>query len=66
MSSMGELVGEEDFSLLFHKGQKENFCFSKIGNDFLLIIIFSNEISLGLLRLKIKDIIDSLIAVLEK
>ena len=66
MSSMGKLVGEDDFSLLFHKGQKENFCFSKISDDFLLINIFSNELALGLLRLKITEIVDRLKGILEK
>ena len=41
--------------MLFHKGKKENIHFNKINADFLLITIFSNELSLGFLRLKVGE-----------
>ena len=50
---MAKIIGECEFSLLFHKGKKENIHFNKIAADFLLITIFSNEISLGFLMLKV-------------
>ncbi len=61
MSSMAKIVGENEFSLLFHKGKKENFYFSKVNDDFLLINIFNNQISLGLLRLKVAKVIEDLL-----
>jgi predicted regulator of Ras-like GTPase activity (Roadblock/LC7/MglB family) len=64
MSSMASIVGEDEFSLLFHKGQKDNIFFSKVSDDFLLINIFSNHISLGLLRLKMTKIIEEIISIL--
>lgn len=53
VSAMAKIIGEDDFSLLFHKGEKENINFSKIMDDFLLITIFDKEISLGFLRLRV-------------
>jgi predicted regulator of Ras-like GTPase activity (Roadblock/LC7/MglB family) len=55
VDAMAKIIGEEGFSLLFHKGQKGNIYFSKIAMEFLLIVIFGKEISLGFLRLKVDD-----------
>jgi len=65
MSSMARIVGEDEFSLLFHKGEKDSIYFSKINDDFLLINIFCNQISLGYLRLKVAKVTEDLIPVLD-
>jgi predicted regulator of Ras-like GTPase activity (Roadblock/LC7/MglB family) len=64
VSTMAKLVGEDEFSLLFHKGQKENIHFSKVTGDFLMITIFGKEISLGFLRLKVTEATEKLVQVL--
>ncbi len=60
VDTMAKIVGEEEFSLLFHKGENENIHFSKVDNDFLLITIFGKEVSLGLLRLKVAEAVDKI------
>ena len=65
VSAMAQMIGEEDFSLLFHKGEKESIHFSKILNDFLLINIFGHDISLGLLRLKVTESIEKIEKILK-
>ena len=60
VSAMAKIIGEDEFSLLFHKGKKENIHFSKVSEDFLLITIFGNRVSLGLLRLKVTETIDQI------
>lgn len=65
VSAMAQMIGEEDFSLLFHKGEKESIHFSKVLTDFLLIIIFGHEISLGLLRLKVTESIEKIEKILK-
>jgi predicted regulator of Ras-like GTPase activity (Roadblock/LC7/MglB family) len=55
VDTMAKIVGEQEFSLLFHKGENENIHFSKVLNDFLLITIFSKKVTLGLLRLKVAE-----------
>ncbi|HVO67589.1 MAG TPA: roadblock/LC7 domain-containing protein [Syntrophales bacterium] len=64
MRSMAKIAGEEEFSLLFHRGQKENIYLSAVSDDFLLFVIFNNEMPLGLLRLKVAKVIGELIGVL--
>ncbi len=55
VSAMAQIVGEEEFSLLFHKGADENLHFSKISVELLLITKFGNDESLGFLRMKISE-----------
>ena len=40
VDAMAKLVGEEEFSLLFHKGQESSIHFSKIDEELLLISMF--------------------------
>jgi predicted regulator of Ras-like GTPase activity (Roadblock/LC7/MglB family) len=56
VSAMAKIIGEDEFSLLFHKGKDENIHFSKIPADFLLITIFGNDLSLGFLRLRVAEV----------
>lgn len=63
VDTMAKLVGENEFSLLFHKGEKESIHFSKVKKDFLLISIFGTKVSLGLLRLKVAEAIEKISAI---
>jgi len=65
VSAMAKIIGEGEFSLLFHKGKKENIHFNKIVTEFLLITIFSNDISLGFLRLKVAEAAEKITKILE-
>jgi predicted regulator of Ras-like GTPase activity (Roadblock/LC7/MglB family) len=55
VGAMANIVGEDDFSLLFHRGKDVNVHFTNILNDYLLIDIFDNGLSLGFLRLIVAD-----------
>jgi predicted regulator of Ras-like GTPase activity (Roadblock/LC7/MglB family) len=56
MSEIAKLIGETEFSLLFHKGKQDNIYFTKMGRSFILVTVFGNDISLGLMRLKVSDV----------
>ncbi|MBA3007074.1 MAG: roadblock/LC7 domain-containing protein [Proteobacteria bacterium] len=60
VDAMAKLVGETEFSLLFHKGQDSNIHFSKIDDELLLITMFGRDISLGFLRLNVVEAIDQI------
>ena len=60
VDTMAKIVGENEFSLLFHKGEKESIHFSRVNNEFLLISIVGKELSLGLLRLKIGEAVEKI------
>ena len=60
VDAMAKLVGEQEFSLLFHKGQDSNIHFSKIDEELLLISMFGKDISLGFLRLNVVGVIEQI------
>jgi predicted regulator of Ras-like GTPase activity (Roadblock/LC7/MglB family) len=64
MSCMAQIIGEDEFSLLFHKGEKENIYFCKVNEELLLVNVFNNQISLGFLRLKMSKVVEELLEVL--
>ncbi len=66
VDAMAKLVGEQEFSLLFHKGQNSNIHFSKIDDDLLLISMFGKEISLGFLRLNVVEVIERIRKIWDK
>jgi len=51
---LAKLIGEKEFSILFHEGEKENLHISIIDQRVILVIIFDNRSSLGLVRLRVK------------
>jgi len=65
VDAMARLVGESEFSLLFHKGEKSSIHFSKVNEDTLLITMFNKDISLGLVRLKVAETVKEIIGVLD-
>lgn len=63
IDAMAKLVGESEFSLLFHKGENTSIHFSKVDDDILLVMIFDSKVSLGLLRLKSAESIKKINAI---
>ncbi len=59
-----KLVGETEFTLLFHKGEKSSIHFSKVDDETLLITMFKKDISLGLVRLKVAETIKKISTIL--
>jgi predicted regulator of Ras-like GTPase activity (Roadblock/LC7/MglB family) len=64
VSEIAKIIGETDFSLLFHKGEKDSIHFSRVADDLLLITVFGKEVSLGFLRLKVAEAIKKIKALL--
>jgi predicted regulator of Ras-like GTPase activity (Roadblock/LC7/MglB family) len=57
VSAMARMVGDNDFALIFHKGEYKSIHFRKVMSNLLIVSIFGNEFSLGLLRLKMNKAI---------
>jgi predicted regulator of Ras-like GTPase activity (Roadblock/LC7/MglB family) len=51
---LAKLIGEREFSILFHEGEKDNLHISIVGQRVILVVIFDNRTSLGLVRLRVK------------
>jgi len=64
--SLARLIGEKDFSSLYHEGEKDNLHLSMIGEKIILVVIFDERSSLGLVRLRVKKHAGELTAALER
>ena len=51
---LAKIVGEEDFPIHFHQGQRDNLHISIIASRIILVLIFDERSSLGLVRLRVK------------
>jgi predicted regulator of Ras-like GTPase activity (Roadblock/LC7/MglB family) len=63
-AEIARMLGEEEFTLLFHKGRSENVYFSAIGEHVIMVTLFDDKTSLGLIRLQINKIVDELSKIL--
>jgi predicted regulator of Ras-like GTPase activity (Roadblock/LC7/MglB family) len=63
-AEIARMLGEEEFTLLFHKGRSENVYFSAIGEHVIMVTLFDDRTSLGLIRLQINKVIDELTIIL--
>lgn len=52
---MARLLGEDEFSVLFHQGKRDNIQLTLIGNRTLLATIFDNQTTIGMVRLYAKE-----------
>jgi predicted regulator of Ras-like GTPase activity (Roadblock/LC7/MglB family) len=57
---LAKLIGEKEFSILFHEGERDNLHISVIGGRVILVVIFDSRSSLGLVRLRVKKASDEL------
>jgi predicted regulator of Ras-like GTPase activity (Roadblock/LC7/MglB family) len=62
---LARLIGEKDFSTLFHEGVRDNLHISLVASRVILVIIFDNRSSLGLVRLRVKKSSEELTKVFE-
>ena len=51
---LAKLIGEKEFAVLFHEGEKENIHISIVSGKVILVVIFDERSSLGLVRLRVK------------
>jgi len=60
---IARLLGEKEFTILFHEGEKDNIHISLIGQRIILVVIFDKRSSLGLVRLRVKKASESLVRI---
>jgi predicted regulator of Ras-like GTPase activity (Roadblock/LC7/MglB family) len=62
---MAELIGEKEFPTLSHEGERESIHICVIGRV-LLVVIFDDRSSLGLVKLRVKQVTPELHAIFEE
>jgi predicted regulator of Ras-like GTPase activity (Roadblock/LC7/MglB family) len=66
---LANLLGEKEFSILFHEGENEHVHISLVAGKLILVVIFDETTSLGLIRLRVKKslkVFEKLLRDLEK
>jgi predicted regulator of Ras-like GTPase activity (Roadblock/LC7/MglB family) len=51
---LARLIGEKEFPVLFHEGERDNVYISVVGQRVILVVIFDERSSLGLVRLRVR------------
>lgn len=63
---IAQLLGEREFSILFHEGERDNIHISLIGPRVILVVVFDQRSSLGLVRLRVKKSAEVLFQIFDK
>lgn len=51
---LAKIVGEEEFPIHFHQGERDNLHMTLVGDRMILVVVFDERSSLGLVRLRVK------------
>lgn len=63
---IARLLGEREFTILFHEGETDNIHISLIGQRIILVVIFDKRSSLGLVRLRVKKSTEALVRMFDQ
>ncbi len=63
---LAKLIGEKEFSILFHEGEKDNLHISIVAGRVILVVLFDTRSSLGLVRLRVKKASEELATIFDR
>ena len=64
--ALAKNLGEKEFSVIFHQGESESIHIGLVGDRCLIVIIFDDRTTIGMVRLYAKEVSESLGKVMEK
>jgi predicted regulator of Ras-like GTPase activity (Roadblock/LC7/MglB family) len=62
---LAKMIGEHEFSSLFHQGEKESMYLADVAHRVILVALFDNRTTLGMVRLKVKVTVEALTRLFE-
>jgi predicted regulator of Ras-like GTPase activity (Roadblock/LC7/MglB family) len=62
---LAKMIGEPEFGSLFHQGEKESMYLADIARRVILVVLFDNRTTLGLVKLRVKNAVSELNKVFE-
>jgi len=62
---LAKMIGEPEFGALFHQGEKESMYLADIARRVILVVLFDNRTTLGLVKLRVKNTVGELNKVFE-
>jgi len=57
---MAKLLGEQEFSALYHQGERDNIQLSLVGDRTILTVLFDDTTTLGMIRLYVSETVKRL------
>jgi len=51
---LARLIGEPEFSILYHQGKRRSIHISDVAKRFSLVVVFDDSVALGMVRLRVK------------
>ena len=63
-AQLAKLIGEQDFSTLYHQGSNESMYLARVERDIILVVLFDKKTTLGLVRLRTKKAVEGLAVVI--
>jgi predicted regulator of Ras-like GTPase activity (Roadblock/LC7/MglB family) len=62
---LARMIGEPEFASLVHQGERESMLLADVAKRVILVVLFDQRATLGLVKLKAKPVVEQLSRVLE-
>jgi len=57
---LARMLGESEFGVLFHQGEKESLYLADVARRVILVVLFDNRTTLGLVKLRVRTVVGNL------
>ena len=57
---LASMIGETEFNSLFHQGERESMYLADVARRVILVVLFDNRTTLGMIRIKVKGVVREL------
>jgi predicted regulator of Ras-like GTPase activity (Roadblock/LC7/MglB family) len=62
---LARMLGETDFGALFHQGERESLYLADVARRVILVVLFDNSTTLGLVKLRVRKVVVALTTLFE-
>lgn len=59
---LARMLGENEFGSLFHQGEKDSLYLADVARRVILVVLFDNRTTLGLVKLRVRNVVEDLSA----
>ncbi len=63
---LAKMIGEPEFASLFHQGEKESMYLADIARRVILVVLFDERTTVGMVRLRVKHTVTDLVALFDE
>jgi predicted regulator of Ras-like GTPase activity (Roadblock/LC7/MglB family) len=63
---LASMIGEQEFSSLFHQGERESMYLADVAKRVILVVLFDDRATLGMIRIKVKKVVSELTRIFQQ